>query len=79
MNPPSHNPDTETLLSETYKGTTIEVTVTPVSGGLFESNVIVDGLAHSTGAKSPVMPAANSFDSALRAARREIDKMPPKA
>ncbi|MEJ8857597.1 hypothetical protein WKW79_23700 [Variovorax robiniae] len=76
---PMHDAQTETLLSETYKGRLIEVLVTPVGEDLFESSVVVDGVEHTTGVKSPVKPPAHSFDAALRAARHEIDKMPPKA
>jgi hypothetical protein len=76
---PSNNPETETLISETYKGRLIEVMVTPVEDGLFVSSVMVDGVEHTTGVKSPVKPPTHSFDGPLRAARHEIDKMPPKA
>ena len=78
MTKPSHNAQTETLLSETYKGRLIEVMVTPVGDGLFESCITVDGVEHSTGVKSPIKPPMHSFDGALRAARHELDKMPPK-
>jgi hypothetical protein len=75
MTTPIRNAQTETLLSETYKERLIEVSVTPVGDGLFESCVTVDGVEHTTGVKSPVKPPMHSFDGVLRAARHEIDKM----